>query len=59
MRAVVSRTRASVVIDALRSEWIKLSTVRTSWVLFIVAVTFPIVIAVITAIVDEERPDRR
>lgn len=58
MRAVVSRTRASVVIDALRSEWIKLSTVRT-WVLFIVAVTFPIVIAVITAIVDEERPDRR
>lgn len=36
-------------IDALRAEWIKFSTLRSSWVLVIVAVAFPLVILLLTA----------
>lgn len=35
-------------IDAIRSEWIKVSTVTVTWVLTVVAVLFPLVITVLT-----------
>jgi ABC-2 type transport system permease protein len=35
------------VINALRSEWIKLRTIRMNWVLFFVAVAFPLVVVVL------------
>jgi ABC-2 type transport system permease protein len=38
------------VISTLRSEWIKLRTVRMNWVLAIIAVAFPLVITVLTTI---------
>ena len=34
-------------IDALRSEWIKLRTIRMNWVLFMIAVAFPLVVVVL------------
>ena len=41
--------------DLLRSEWIKLHTVRVNYVLGIIAAAFPvIVVALITALVDDE-----
>ena len=35
-------------IDAIRSEWIKVSTVTVTWVLAIVAVAFPLVVTTLT-----------
>jgi ABC-2 type transport system permease protein len=37
------------VIDTLRSEWIKVRTVRMNWVLGIIAVAFPLVVSALTA----------
>jgi ABC-2 type transport system permease protein len=36
------------VIDAIRSEWIKVSTVTVTWVLALVAVAFPLVVTILT-----------
>jgi ABC-2 type transport system permease protein len=36
------------VIDAIRSEWIKVSTVTVTWVLAMVAVAFPLVVTILT-----------
>ena len=36
------RSARPVVIDAMRSEWIKLSTVTDDWVLASIAVAFPL-----------------
>jgi ABC-2 type transport system permease protein len=42
------------VTDALRSEWIKLRTIRMNWVLLILAVAFPlVVVTLVTALVRE------
>ena len=43
-------------IDAIRSEWIKVSTIRVTWILAIVAVAFPLVVTVLTAIFSEDPP---
>ena len=41
-------------INALRSEWIKLRTIRMNWVLLIIAVAFPlIIVTLVTALQDE------
>ena len=37
-------------IDAVRSEWIKVSTLVSSWVLIIVAAAFPLVVVVLTGV---------
>ncbi len=37
-------------ISTLRSEWIKLRTVRMNWVLAAIAVAFPLVITVLTTL---------
>jgi ABC-2 type transport system permease protein len=37
------------VIDAIRSEWIKVSTVTVTWVLALIAVAFPLVVTILTA----------
>jgi ABC-2 type transport system permease protein len=37
------------VIDAIRAEWIKLSTVTVTWVLAIIAVAFPLLVTILTA----------
>jgi len=42
------------VIDAIRSEWIKLSTVSVTWVLAIIAVGFPVVVTILTAVFAED-----
>lgn len=42
-------------IDALRSEWIKLRTVRMNWVLAIIAVAFPLVVSVLTTSLQKQR----
>ena len=42
-------------IDALRSEWIKLTTVVVTWVLAIVALAFPLVITTLTAALESSR----
>jgi len=42
------------VIDAIRSEWIKISTVTVTWVLAIVAVAFPLVITILTTALADE-----
>lgn len=42
--------------DAIRSEWIKLRTVRSTVVLFIVVVLLSVGISALVAIFDEERP---
>ena len=44
-------------IDAIRSEWIKVSTIPVTWVLALSAVAFPLVIIVLTAIFSENPPD--
>ena len=44
-------------IDAIRSEWIKVSTIPVTWVLALSAVAFPMVIIVLTAIFSEDPPD--
>src|SRR5436190_17003791 len=36
-------------IDTLRSEWIKLRTVRMNWVMGIVALAFPLIVSTLTA----------
>ena len=41
-------------IDAIRSEWIKLSTITVTWVLALLAVLFPIVVTVLTAAFAED-----
>ena len=46
-------------IDAIRSEWIKVSTIRVVWILASAAVAFPLVITVLTAIFSEDPPDGR
>jgi ABC-2 type transport system permease protein len=45
------------VIDAIRSEWIKVSTIRVTWVLAAAAVAFPLIVIVLTAIFSEDPPD--
>jgi len=42
------------VIAAIRSEWIKLSTIRVTWLLAIVAVAFPLVVALLTAALADD-----
>ncbi len=44
-------------IDAIRSEWIKVSTIPVTWVLALSAVAFPLVVIVLTAIFSEDPPD--
>lgn len=39
-------------IDAVRSEWIKVTTVTSTWVLAIVGAAFPLVISLLTAALD-------
>ena len=48
-------------INVLRSEWIKLRTVRMNWILGIIAFAFPVVITLLTAIFsgDDEGFDAR
>jgi ABC-2 type transport system permease protein len=47
-------------IDTLRSEWIKLRTVRMNGVLAIIAIAFPLVITVLTAaLIDADDMDAR
>ena len=41
-------------IAAIRSEWIKLTTVTVTWVLVICAVAFPLVVAILTALLAED-----
>jgi ABC-2 type transport system permease protein len=41
-------------IEALRSEWIKLTTITSTWVLVIIAVAFPIVIGVLTGLLADD-----
>ena len=41
-------------IDAIRSEWIKLSTVSVTWVLAIIALAFPLVVTILTAVFAED-----
>lgn len=42
-------------INALRSEWIKLRTIRMNWVLVIIAVAFPLIVSVLTAaLIDDD-----
>lgn len=36
-------------INAVRSEWIKMRTVRMNWVLVIIAIAFPLVVSTLTA----------
>jgi len=40
-------------INALRSEWIKLRTIRMNWVLVIIAVAFPLIVSVLTAALND------
>lgn len=41
-------------IDAVRSEWIKLRTIRMNWVLVIIAVAFPLLISILTAALNDD-----
>jgi len=43
-----------VVIDVIHAEWIKLVTVRSHWVLVVIAVFFPIVVVGLTGIFSED-----
>jgi ABC-2 type transport system permease protein len=45
------------VIEAIRSEWIKVSTIRVTWVLVLAAIAFPLLITVLTAVFSEDPPD--
>ncbi|MET0578928.1 MAG: ABC transporter permease [Ilumatobacteraceae bacterium] len=42
-------------IDAIRSEWIKVSTLTVTWVLALLAVLFPIVVTVLTAMFAKDK----
>lgn len=44
-------------IDAIRSEWIKQSTITVTWVLAIIAAVFPVGITILTAILSDDPPD--
>ena len=44
-------------IDAVRAEWIKFSTLVSSWVLVIIAIAFPLVIVLLTAALEDSVPD--
>ncbi len=39
----------------LRSEWIKLRTIRMNWVLIIIAVAFPLVVGILTTALQQQR----
>jgi ABC-2 type transport system permease protein len=41
------------VIDAIRSEWIKVSTVSVTWVLAMIAVAFPLVVTILTTVLAD------
>ncbi len=41
-------------IDAIRSEWIKVTTVTSTWVLAIVGAAFPLVVSLLTAAFDDD-----
>ncbi len=41
-------------IDAIRSEWIKVSSITVTWVLGLLAALFPVVVTVLTALFAEE-----
>jgi ABC-2 type transport system permease protein len=41
------------VIDAIRSEWIKVSTTTVTWVLAIIAVAFPLLVTVLTTVLSD------
>ncbi len=41
-------------IAAIRSEWIKLTTITVTWVLVICAVAFPLVVSILTAVLAED-----
>jgi len=43
-------------IEALRSEWIKFSTLRSNWVMVVIAVAFPLVIVGLTAAFSASPP---
>jgi ABC-2 type transport system permease protein len=45
------------VIDTIRSEWIKTRTVAMHWVLATIAIAFPVVITVLTALFNGDNPD--
>jgi ABC-2 type transport system permease protein len=48
------------VINALRAEWIKLRTIRMNWVLFAIAIAFPLIVVVLVVAlsdIDEIRAD--
>ena len=40
-------------IDAIRSEWIKMSTITVTWVLALLALLFPVVVTVLTALLAD------
>jgi ABC-2 type transport system permease protein len=42
-------------IAVLRSEWIKLRTIRMNWVLIAIAVAFPLVVCILTTSLQKER----
>ena len=42
-------------IDVIRSEWIKVRTVRMNWVLVIIAIAFPLIVSVLTVSLEKER----
>ena len=46
-------------INVLRSEWIKLRTVRMNWILGIIAVAFPLIITLLTAFFNGDEPSFR
>ena len=41
-------------IDAIRSEWIKVSTITVTWVLALLAVLFPVVVTLLTAMFADD-----
>lgn len=40
-------------IDAIRSEWIKMSTITVTWVLALLALLFPVVVTVLTSLLAD------
>ena len=44
-------------INVLRSEWIKLRTVRMNWILGIIALAFPLIITLLTAFFNGDKYD--
>ncbi len=41
-------------INAVRSEWIKMRTVRMNWVLVIIAIAFPLIVSVLSAALADD-----